>query len=502
MITAFMTIKYSDITKGASSEEALGNTLYVKNHEDEIHVLECMDGAHTQTDMKTNNLHLMHKPLVITKHLDKTSPLLMNELSQGMNLGKVTIDFYRNTMTSGQELYYRITMHDTILIRGELFSDENGDAKEKISFAYKDIEKGHLASSTFATTKVFVPIKNPKDTTKIDNPTLNNVDFIWKEYKLKVTHAGLYAPIVLKIDTSHIEQGAEGIIELYDDNWGMPKTHITKEPIKFTVGGGNPENTSTEMPLALFKDPNPVIKFIRDDIDQEPIRAMTLGVDGYKDMTKPLERAEGKQIELYAKVTIAGQTKTSDKLIVDRKLSRALMHAPKDEKLVIRAIRKLSALSDFKEGNIAGIENSALLHEHLFFVDDKTDIGLLGQDAGVGHDKAENLDKYVVKAVYKDEENIYKDIAHRVAVKKHEEFIGVSETRERADKASKKEFFEGIKADYGMVGGYNCQAYVEEVIDTADAFMKNFNAKKEEKPWIRGQGYFSEIMEELENKPL
>ncbi|PCI26493.1 MAG: hypothetical protein COB67_10015, partial [SAR324 cluster bacterium] len=146
------------------------------------------------------------------------------------------------------------------------------------------------------------------------------------------------------------------------------------------------------------------------------------------------------------------------------------------EKLVIRAIRKLSALSDFKEGNIAGIENSALLHEHLFFVDDKTDIGLLGQDAGVGHDKTENLDKYVVKAVYKDEERIMKSIAHEVALKRHQEFVG-DKGSTKIGKILEKKFTEGIQVDYGLVGGYNCQAYVKEVVDTFNARRAIPNSK-------------------------
>ncbi len=164
MITTFMTIEYNDISKGASSKDAIGNILYVKGYEDQIHVLECSHGTHTKLDSETNNLHTVHNPLTITKNVDKTSPLLMNELSAGMNLGKVIIDFYRNTMTSGLEHYYYITLHDTILTGAKLFSDEHGDAKEKISFSFKDIEQGHTMASTYASTREYVnPYEQEKE---------------------------------------------------------------------------------------------------------------------------------------------------------------------------------------------------------------------------------------------------------------------------------------------------------------------------------------------------
>jgi len=472
---AFLTIEHNDLTKNTSSKEAIGNKNYRENHEDEIHVLSYTHKGHNKLDNDSNNLHLILGPLVIVKHLDKSSPLLMNEMTQGANIGTVSLDIYRDTMTSGREKYLNMTLHDTIIVDTKTFSDGTDTPKQEISFSYKDIEYSHLGALTFASTIAYTNNYIPDPTGIQHKPVLEKASFVANNNdRADISVAGIYSPISVKIDTSYVEAGAEGTIEVYDDNWGMPKTHILKEPVKFTVGGD-----STVIPLELFRDPSDMIRFIKDDLDVEP---MSPASSDFKELIRPRERMEGKDIELYAKVTIAGQTKTTKKLRVHRKLSTALQNAPKNKGIIIRAIRPLSLFSDLTEGDILGIENSGLLHEQLFLVDANTNIGLLGQDAGIGrdlikHTNTNNIEPYVVKQILVDEKYIMQDIAHEVAMKKHDEFVATStETLNKPHKnIDTNEFTEFLQVDYGMVGGYNCQAYIEEVVDI-------FNERKDLPP--------------------
>ena len=46
-----------------------------------------------------------HRPVVITKNIDKSSPLISNALQDGEEI-KCAIDFYRTSSTGSQEKYY------------------------------------------------------------------------------------------------------------------------------------------------------------------------------------------------------------------------------------------------------------------------------------------------------------------------------------------------------------------------------------------------------------
>jgi type VI secretion system secreted protein Hcp len=51
-----------------------------------------------------------HKPLVITKSLDKSSPLLMNALVNNENLKTVEFRFFRPSATGAEQHYYTIEL--------------------------------------------------------------------------------------------------------------------------------------------------------------------------------------------------------------------------------------------------------------------------------------------------------------------------------------------------------------------------------------------------------
>ena len=99
-----------------------------------------------------------HQPLTITKEIDKSSPLLMNALTNNENLTEVTLRFWQPSR-SGQEVqFYTIQLKNAAIIdiRQEMLNNkypENMQMKEleHVSFAYQKItwtfEDGGISSS-------------------------------------------------------------------------------------------------------------------------------------------------------------------------------------------------------------------------------------------------------------------------------------------------------------------------------------------------------------------
>jgi type VI secretion system secreted protein Hcp len=77
----------------------------------------------------------MHKPLVITKYLDKATPLLYAALVNNENLPTVTLRFYRPDAANRPVVYYTVQ-----LVNANIASiDEVFPNTEKISFTYQKI---------------------------------------------------------------------------------------------------------------------------------------------------------------------------------------------------------------------------------------------------------------------------------------------------------------------------------------------------------------------------
>jgi len=87
-----------------------------------------------------------HKPIIITKEVDKASPLLMNVLVNNENISDFRLDFWQPS-TSGQEFqYYSIELVNASIagIRSEMLNNkypENMQHKERehVSFCYQKI---------------------------------------------------------------------------------------------------------------------------------------------------------------------------------------------------------------------------------------------------------------------------------------------------------------------------------------------------------------------------
>lgn len=84
-----------------------------------------------------------HKPLLIIKQIDKSSPLLMAALVKNENLPEVTLSIYRPSAKSAgtNELWYTIEMKE-VLISGisTTWDAEKKQSREEVSFTYQKIK--------------------------------------------------------------------------------------------------------------------------------------------------------------------------------------------------------------------------------------------------------------------------------------------------------------------------------------------------------------------------
>lgn len=82
-----------------------------------------------------------HKPLVITKEIDKSTPLLMAALTKNENLQEVTLTFYKPGKAMGtNELWYTISLKDArIADIKSTWVSEKKQSLEEVSFTYEKI---------------------------------------------------------------------------------------------------------------------------------------------------------------------------------------------------------------------------------------------------------------------------------------------------------------------------------------------------------------------------
>ncbi|MFH2041769.1 MAG: Hcp family type VI secretion system effector [Acidobacteriota bacterium] len=88
----------------------------------------------------------VHKPMTITKEIDKSSPKLYQALTSGEQLTEVVMDFYRISPTGTEEKYYTVKLDTAIIVSMESFfpetflaANESFTHMEKVSFTYEKI---------------------------------------------------------------------------------------------------------------------------------------------------------------------------------------------------------------------------------------------------------------------------------------------------------------------------------------------------------------------------
>lgn len=135
------------ISKDCSTEASLGNKCQTA-HADEIMVLSY---SHNMANIENINKPT-HRPIFITKNVDKSSPLLALALSNREELDCV-IDFYRISAYGTQEKFY------TIKIQGGIIADltldmphatlqNDAEPQEHLAIRYQYISWTHHLANT------------------------------------------------------------------------------------------------------------------------------------------------------------------------------------------------------------------------------------------------------------------------------------------------------------------------------------------------------------------
>lgn len=157
-IPAYMSITgvtQGPITAGASTADSVGNSVYQSGHEDEILVQGFRHEVALPRDPQSGQpaSKSVHYPLVITKVLDRSSPLLQTALSSGEQLSEVVIRWYRISKEGQPQHYYTTTLKDAAIVKIKDYMHsclEPANAHlphlEDIHFSYRKITWTHEIS--------------------------------------------------------------------------------------------------------------------------------------------------------------------------------------------------------------------------------------------------------------------------------------------------------------------------------------------------------------------
>ncbi|MEB0044836.1 MULTISPECIES: Hcp family type VI secretion system effector [unclassified Pseudomonas] len=136
------------ISAGCSTPDSIGNK-YQSDHTDEIMVL-----AYQHNMANIGNINkATHSPIIITKNVDKSSPLLAQALSSREEIN-CTISFYRVSSFGLQEKFYSVSIHggifaDLTLEMPHVVLQGNAEHEEQLAIRYREITwTHHLAGTT------------------------------------------------------------------------------------------------------------------------------------------------------------------------------------------------------------------------------------------------------------------------------------------------------------------------------------------------------------------
>ena len=156
---AYMSVEgatQGNITAGAFTAESVGN-IWQEAHQDEVLVEAFEHQIIVPCDVQSGQPtgQRVHKPVIITKIYDKSSPLLYTALTSGERLTKVEIKWYRTSIQGAQEHYFTHLLTDAVIvdISAEMPNCQDpGKAHfthlEKVAMTYRRIEWTHVVSGT------------------------------------------------------------------------------------------------------------------------------------------------------------------------------------------------------------------------------------------------------------------------------------------------------------------------------------------------------------------
>ena len=135
------------ISAGCSTQQSIGNKCQTA-HMDEIMVL-----SYTHNMLNIGNIDKpTHSPIIITKNIDKASPLLAQALSNREEIN-CTVSFYRVSSFGMQEKFYSVSINggviaDLTLEMPHAILQSDAETQEHISIRYRDITWTHHAAGT------------------------------------------------------------------------------------------------------------------------------------------------------------------------------------------------------------------------------------------------------------------------------------------------------------------------------------------------------------------
>ena len=156
---AYMTIKGEKqglITAGAFTGDSVGN-IFQEGHEDEVLIEAFNHEVIVPTDPQSGQPsgQRVHKPMIVTKIFDKSSPLIYNALASGEKLPEITLKWYRTSAAGIQEHYFTTALTDAIIVKVQAIMPNCQDPNqshfthlEEVHFAYRAITWSHEGCGT------------------------------------------------------------------------------------------------------------------------------------------------------------------------------------------------------------------------------------------------------------------------------------------------------------------------------------------------------------------
>ncbi|MBN3862924.1 Hcp family type VI secretion system effector [Pseudomonas frederiksbergensis] len=141
------------ISAGCSGQSSIGNKCQI-GHEDEIMVLAYSHNMITGNNGGISGDRGRHLPVMITKNIDKSSPLLASALHEREEV-ECTINFYRTSPAGGQDKYYSIRLtgariaHISLQVPHAIHMND-AEPQELVSIRYRDINWTHIQAGTSA----------------------------------------------------------------------------------------------------------------------------------------------------------------------------------------------------------------------------------------------------------------------------------------------------------------------------------------------------------------
>lgn len=137
--------KQGKISEGCSSQKSVGNKAQIA-HTDEIMVYALMHSI--SRDQNVN-----HHELVITKPIDKSSPLLAKAISDNEIMTTCDFTLYRTSKEGMSQPYYTIKLSKARIsnisfVTPHSVMEKEIDPQERVSFVYETISWDHMLAGT------------------------------------------------------------------------------------------------------------------------------------------------------------------------------------------------------------------------------------------------------------------------------------------------------------------------------------------------------------------